>query len=182
MKPGRAGQLPDEPGDAQRAQPLGASPPVRNMVFAIVGNRVVVCHTKNPPSDEEWDLYLEDSRPYFARGMSMRYLVVTEGGAPTAVQRMRMNEMLAEWTRANPNVIRTAIITRSAFVRGVVTALNWFRPIARAFAPEHLNDALAFLEIAPKHLPDVQNLITSLKAQLYPPPVESTKQEKPDTP
>ena len=136
------------------------------MVFTTVGHYTVAVHTKRPPSDEEWEEYLTAHAPHFDRGHNMRFLILTEGGAPTAVQRMRMNEMVAEWTKKNPDCIRSAIITNSAFVRGVATAISWFRPIARAFSPDHLDQALAYLEIPSKYFQDIEQLIPTLKAKL----------------
>lgn len=145
---------------------------MRNMVFATINQFTVAVHTKNSPNDDEWDEYLTAHAPYIERGVAMRVLVVTEGGAPTALQRMKMNDLVADWMRRNPDCIRTAIITRSAFVRGVVTAIGWFRPIARAFGPDHLEQALAYLEVPPNYAQEIQQIIPKLKAKLVeePPP------------
>jgi hypothetical protein len=136
------------------------------MVFGTIGQFTVVVHAKGPPTDEEWDEYLKAHAPYFERGMSMRFLVLTRGGAPTAVQRMKMNDMVAGWQKINPDCVRTAIVSDSQLVRGVVTAISWFRPIARAFSPDHLKQALAFLEVPPKHNAEIEQLIPKLKAKL----------------
>ena len=58
------------------------------------------------------------------------------------------------------------IITRSAFVRGVATAIGWFRPIARAFSPENLDQALAYLDVPSTHVQEIQQIIPKLKAKL----------------
>lgn len=139
---------------------------MRNMVFATLGQVTVALHTKNPPSDEEWEEYLNAHQRYFERGMSMRFLILTEGGAPTATQRMRMNEVVADWMRKNPDCVRTAIITHSSFVRGVVTAIGWFRPIARAFAPDHIQQALAYLDVPESQMVEIEQLVPKLKAKM----------------
>jgi hypothetical protein len=136
------------------------------MVFAIIGQYTVAVHTRKPPSDEEWAEYLTAHAPLIEKGVSMRVLIVTEGGAPTAVQRMKMNEMVAEWIKVNPDCVRSAIITSSAFVRGVVTAISWFRPIARAFSHDHMDQAFSYLEIPPKYIPEIEQMIPVLKSKL----------------
>lgn len=142
---------------------------MRNMVFATLGQVTVALHTKNPPSDEEWEEYLIAHKRYVERGMNMRFLIMTEGGAPTAVQRMVMNEMIADVMRRNPDCIRSAIITRSSFVRGVVTAISWFRPVARAFSPEHISQALAYLEVPESQMAEIEQLIQKLKVKIATP-------------
>lgn len=139
-----------------------------NMAFKILSDLTVAVHNKQPPNDDEWEDYLRSHAPFFDRGLGWPFLILTEGGAPTAVQRMKMNDMVAEWTRKNPNCIRSAIITRSAFVRGVVTAIGWFRPIARAFGPDNLDQALAYLGIPAARLEEIEQLVPKLKAKLTP--------------
>lgn len=139
-----------------------------NMAFEILVDITVVVHTKHPPNDDEWEAYLTSHAPFFDRGMGWRFAIFTDGGAPTAVQRMKMNEMVADWMRRNPDCIRSAIITKSAFVRGVVTAIGWFRPIARAFSPDNLDQALAYLDVPASRLSEIQTLVPKLKAKLTP--------------
>jgi len=141
---------------------------MRNMVFTTFGRFTVVAHTKKPPSEEEWHDYIMTHKAYFERGMSMRFVIFTEGGAPTATQRQKMTDIVAEWARSNPDCIRSAIVTRSSLVRGVVTAISWFLPIARAFSPENVEQAFAYLEIPPEIIPEIQRVIPLLKAQLTP--------------
>jgi hypothetical protein len=136
------------------------------MKFATIKNFTVVFHSRYPPNEDEWDEYLTACAADFTRNGFMRYLVVSDGGAPSAVQRMRLNENLAHWTRTNPDAIRTAVLTKSAFVRGVVTAINWFRPTLRAYSPDNLGDALTYLGVPPELRSDVEALIPKVRSEL----------------
>jgi hypothetical protein len=73
-------------------------------------------------------------------------LVYSLGGSPSATQRTEMTRSL----RSRLNVHRTAVVTSSPLVRGVVTAINWFvRPELRspAFAPNELDAAFDYLHL-----------------------------------
>ena len=96
----------------------------------------------------------------------MKFLIVTEGGAPTATQRQLMNEELAAYLKENPRSLRSAIVTASTFVRGVVTALSWFHPGYCAFSPAHMDDAMDYLEVPQQHRAEMIVLAKSLQAQI----------------
>jgi hypothetical protein len=49
-----------------------------------------------------------------------------------------------------------------------VTAIGWFRPIARAFSPDNLDQALAYLDVPAARLGEIQILVPKLKAKLTP--------------
>jgi hypothetical protein len=115
------------------------------MRYGRVGSIYVVVHGALPPSNVDWEGWLDHvSRevPMFT-GM----LVHTEGGGPDAGQRQKTAEMWARHARM-PSI---AVVTRSPVVRLMVTALNYFlsRPI-RAYAPAAIDEALSeHLKVAP---------------------------------
>ena len=115
---------------------------MKSMVFKIVGNVHIVIHGMTDPLDEDWRLYMnavrseEQKTAGFGR---MRTLVFSAGGGPTAKHRKEINEFLGG--RATP----VAIVTSSTVMRGLVTALQWFNPLARAFSPENVLAAMQFL-------------------------------------
>lgn len=114
------------------------------MGFRVVGDLFVLVHRSDSPDDRTWNAYLAELETRRTRFPFIRTLVYTLGGAPSAAQRARMNSTLAG--RKTP----AAVLSHSGFVRGVVTALAWFNPGIRAFAPERASDALRYLELAPK--------------------------------
>ena len=110
-----------------------------NMVFEAVGRTLVVVHSKDFPSDEEWDGYLEALRAHISEWKARRSLVLTEGGAPSSRQRTRMTETVGD--AAAP----TAVVTSSPAVVATVGALNLRNAAIRAFSPEQMEDALTHL-------------------------------------
>lgn len=115
---------------------------MKSMVFKIVGNVHIVINGTTEPHDEDWRLYMnavrseEQKMTDFAK---MRTLVFSGGGGPNAKQRKEINEFLGG--RATP----VAIVTSSTIMRGIVTALQWFNPLARAFSPDNVVAAMQFL-------------------------------------
>jgi hypothetical protein len=115
------------------------------MRYGRVGSIYVVVHGALPPSNVDWEGWLDHVNrevPMFT-GM----LVYTEGGGPDAGQRRKTAEMWARQARM-PAI---AVVTRSSVVRLMVTALNYFlsRPI-RGYAPGEIGEALSeHLKVAP---------------------------------
>lgn len=115
---------------------------MKSMVFKIVGNVHIVLAGAADPTDADWRLYMDAVRGEerkMADFGKMRTLVFSAGGGPNAKQRKEINEFLGG--RPTP----VAIVTSSTIMRGVVTALQWFNPLARAFSPENVVAALQFL-------------------------------------
>jgi hypothetical protein len=137
---------------------------MRNMAFQKVGDYFVLVHNAMSPLDEEWDEWLE----FYSFGS---ILVVTDGGAPTASQRKRMKDrvdQLRSSVAPGKKDPRVAIMTASSFVRGVITALRWFyyHDAYAAFPPEHLNQAMTYLEAPPKHHLGLKAAVQALRLQL----------------
>jgi hypothetical protein len=114
----------------------------RTMKFAFVGGSVWVgVHGVEAPTSEEWRLHcLEIER---VRNETRGVLVFTLGGGPDSHHRKAMRDSFHGLT-APP----TAVLTGSALVRGIVTALNWYYgdDLVAAFAPSELERALVYLE------------------------------------
>jgi hypothetical protein len=96
------------------------------MVFREVGALIVSVHSAEAPTDEDWSAYLQLCRRKMARER-LGALAVTAGGGPNSKQRAALQELL----RGGP--VPGAVVTDSAVVRGIVTALGWFNPGIRAF-------------------------------------------------
>lgn len=142
----------------------------RSMAYDSINSFVVVVHTKAPPTDEEWDEYIEFNRANgVERGVITRYLVVTEGGAPTAAQRKLFHDAVTPLLQKYPNVLRTAVVTPSTFVRGVMSALSLVNPIFRGFSPNEINDAYEYLSVPSVYRGDLEELVATLRASLKQP-------------
>lgn len=85
----------------------------------IAGTVAIVVHTDEAPSDEEWDAYLAELVQSVSDINGL--LVYSDKVGPSAPQRARSNEAFA---RAGKD-IKTAIMTGSRVVRGIITAMNW---------------------------------------------------------
>ena len=141
----------------------------RNMAFGRVNAFVVVVHNRCPPTDEEWREYLESVHVIGVdHGTIARYLIVTEGGAPTFAQQKAVNDKLSLVRDRHPNALQTAVVTPSTFVRGIVTALSLVHPVYRAFTPQNTHGAYEYLGIPPAYFGELEALVASLKAQLRP--------------
>lgn len=115
---------------------------MKSMVFKIVGNVHIVINGPNDATDADWRVYMDAVRGEerkMADFGKMRTIVFSAGGGPNAKQRKEINEFLGG--RATP----VAIVTSSTVMRGIVTALQWFNPLARAFSPENVVAAMQFL-------------------------------------
>jgi len=95
----------------------------------------VTLHGTQTPSDAEWDTVLEGMRRFgeetgndFAR---LCCLALTDSGGPNAKQRAAVAAIL------NGQSSRVAVVSGGGpLVRAVVTALSWFNPDTKMFAPD----------------------------------------------
>jgi len=129
-----------------------------NMACQFIMGVGVSLHTKDPPRDEEFEHMLELMRSCDLD--NVRFLAVTDGGAPNKVQRMKVNDILAG--RSVPN----AVVSSAKLVRGVVMALSWFNPDLKVFAPKQMKEALRYLSIDDSQMDEFRREFTQLRAQL----------------
>lgn len=132
---------------------------MKTMAFALVGTVLVALHTESAPSDEEWSSYIElmKSIKDISRVRSMAF---TDGGAPNSKQRKDVNDVL----NGRPGL--AVVVSASTVVRGVVTALNWFNPLVRAFPPERLADAYDYLKVNRDEMQKVNRVLGDLQMSL----------------
>jgi hypothetical protein len=116
----------------------------------------VAVHSDAPPPDDEWDKVLE----LYRNQRSLRVLVYTQNGAPTAAQRVRLNAVL----KGREFVV--AVLTSSPLARAAGAALRWFRPEIRIFNPSELEAALDYLGATATERAELPRLLDELKARL----------------
>jgi hypothetical protein len=114
------------------------------MAWSTVDDLFLVVHDEHAPADLEWHAWL---REYGASLTSVRALIIySTGGAPTTGQRKALLAVLGRFVKSPT----TVVLTSSALVRGVVTAVSWFVREglrARPFALDDEDRAFAFLAI-----------------------------------
>lgn len=128
----------------------------RTLAFRTIekGTAVVVVGPSTP-DDAEWELLVVAMR----KERHQRTLVVSAGGGPSAAQRKAILD--ASGGKGLP----AAIITDSVMVRGIATAIAWFVPDVRAYAPGELQAALKHLDIT-MPAAAVQRVIDELKREM----------------
>jgi len=128
------------------------------MAVTNIGRLIVCVHSDKPPSALEWNDYLSVTSAASASVGGdfgrIRTIVFTDGGGPNTVQRAAVNKLIGE--KPSPG----AIITQSAVVRGIVTALSWFNPAIQAFHPRDVGQGLKHLGLA---VEDAEKLWPTLK-------------------
>jgi hypothetical protein len=138
----------------------------RTLAFELHERWLLLIHTAAAPSPGEWAPYMEAAKKMDAaldaHLETAGILVFTDGGAPNVSQRNEINA----WLQGRH--IHTSVICHSAFVRGVVTALNWFNYHIRAFAPEAWRQAMDHAQIPDAARDDVARRLVALSQQLPP--------------
>lgn len=119
---------------------------------------LVLVHTKDSPTDEEWKTYCDDARKW--REQIRGILVLSEGGGPNSVQRGELEVALDR-----PEA-KTAVVTLSRVARGIVTAMSWFTPKIKAFSTLQVPAALEYLEVPPRGHPSINATIKALRQEL----------------
>jgi len=115
------------------------------MRWAIVDGVAVIVHGSGTPSKDEWQAWLREYRQRSAQLEGV--LIYSFGGGPTSAQRTELLQIVDKLQ----HVPQTIMVTSSAMVRGIITALSWFiapRKRAKVFAPTDLEDAFGALGLA----------------------------------
>jgi hypothetical protein len=114
----------------------------KHMGWVVLGDLLVVAHDEHSPNDDEWHAFV---REYRAHAPKLRALLVYSlGGGPISAQRKQLLEMLTSL----PHVPTAFMVTSSALMRGVVTAMSWFLPAAkraRTFRLDEVDQVFAIL-------------------------------------
>ncbi len=134
--------------------------------FARADNLFFWVQGTDNPTDADWDRYLAFIAQEAPKMVEPRGLIFSDGGSPSAAQRKRLNDAVAPYAKP-----RAAVLTTSVMVRGAMTALNWFIPMYRAFAPTQLDEALRFLEVPEPKWQSVRQRLNELRLRIGTAPV-----------
>jgi hypothetical protein len=126
-----------------------------------VGPVVLVVQNAVSPTDEEWGLYVANIRACL-QAHNGSGIAFTDGGHPNALQRGRVNDVLAGQRAPS------AVVSTSMALRGVVTALRWFNPDTAAFSPKHIDAALRFARVEGARVDGLWRMVQELDRQLTP--------------
>lgn len=129
------------------------------------GEVMVFLHTARAPSSEEWAMCTQLLVRAVATGSfpRMRVLVVTDGGGPDVVMRSELQAFF----KKHDHFPKTAVVTTSVLSRGIVTAVSWFNPNIKAFAPIHFGAALDHLGV-PRAAPRLLRELAEMERELGP--------------
>jgi hypothetical protein len=130
----------------------------RTLRYELAGTLLVLVHGARSPSDVDWDDYVLALGASRVTGL----LVATDGAGPDGRQRVKLNDLVKQRGGSFP----TAVVTGSVVARGIVTALGWFNPKLRAFAPAEIADALVYLGADPHRRDDLARRITRMRTAL----------------
>jgi hypothetical protein len=132
---------------------------MKTFTYEMVGRVVVWVGTAVAPAQAEWDAYLAAVRTHVKLFPLPLSFVYTQGAGPTAMQRKQL-------TATIPTKTRVAVITRSAMERGIVTALSWFVPEFKSFAPGEEVASFDHLGLTAHERASVSACVARLRGQL----------------
>jgi hypothetical protein len=133
----------------------------RTLRYELDGTLLVLVHGARPPSDIDWNEYVHALGASRVTGL----LVATDGAGPDGPQRAKVNDLVRQRGGSFP----TAVVTGSLVARGIVTALGWFNPKVRAFAPAEIARALAHVGADPGKREEVVRRIAMMRIALATP-------------
>ena len=141
---------------------------MKTLVYETCGETVIFVCGEIPLDDREWNEYVAFLARHFKPGRKNRSLVLapSAGAQPTSLQRGRLNDVLTK-LKAEGAELKSAILTNSPLVRGVITALQWFnRDVFRTFPPGELRAALSFLDLQGARAADTETVLRRLEREL----------------
>jgi hypothetical protein len=121
-----------------------------------------------PLRQEDWDARNEVAATHFRErhrdASLLRTIVFSDGGHPDARQRKQL--VSATGGQATKQAVITIAIS-NPIIQGVVTALAWLNPSAKAVGPDRWRDAMAHVDLAP-HLDEILNHMEDLQRDMPP--------------
>jgi hypothetical protein len=137
-----------------------SSGPLQHMLSRVVDGVFVEVHDRDEPTDNEWQRMLEAASLAFRSSQAMCALIVSDGGAPNALQRKQLAAI------ADFRDLPRAVVTPSAMVRGAAIAMSWLGHRVKGFAPDELAEALSFVGIPMDRRAALLECVASMKREL----------------
>src|SRR6185503_6498429 len=114
---------------------------MKSMLWSRDDRLAIVVHSEAAPTDHEWDAHLAD----LTQGdvlADLKVIVYSLGGGPNGAQRSRLVRVLGNLTP------RAALLTSSALMRGIGTAVSWFNPNFKVFSLNARAAAFGYLALS----------------------------------
>jgi hypothetical protein len=132
----------------------------QNMWFRYVGRIFLAIHTKDPPSDEEWDAALVGMREWAQGPGRPCTLVFTDGGAPNTAQRQRLQKAL------NGKDLLIAVLSGALIPRFVNASIALFNKSIRSFTPDEFPQARQHLMLTEQELKQLRETFSQVQAEM----------------
>jgi hypothetical protein len=129
----------------------------QNLAVQFEAGYAVFVHTDRPPTASDWSRVVAEYRKV-PNVKTIRVLVYSEGGAPSAAQRA---ELLSAMGLAQP---RLAILTKSIIARVAAKAVALFAPELRVFDANQLEAALDYLQLSGSERMNARSTLDSLRS------------------
>jgi hypothetical protein len=120
---------------------------------------MVYVHADVSPTDDEWEagLALLKDAPDLSK---LSALIYSDGGAPNAAQRARLNAVLGSVR------VRIGMLTASLAARAAGVAVRWFNPELSIFKPDEIEAALDHIGAPVEQRAELKRVLTELKGSL----------------
>lgn len=130
-----------------------------NLVYKIIGGRwLFTAYGKYDATQEDAAEILRVMRTLDLK--QIRMVTYTMGGTLSPQHRKEVNAVVGN------NTTPLAVLVENPFTRGVITALSWFNPAVKAFAPENELDAFSYVGIPEDLYPQCSEELHRLIAEI----------------
>jgi hypothetical protein len=129
------------------------------MAWRFDGRITVIVHSERSPTNLEWRRFLTDATEVGFTAQR-RILVISHGGGPDGDQRRE----LMEAARNTPAPV--VMMTKSALVRGIMTALTFFNPVTKVVNLDDDEQAYDFLGLSSGERESARRLRADLEREL----------------
>lgn len=134
----------------------------KNMYHRFIGRIFLAVHTRQPPSDEEWDAALSGMGPFLKTSERVCSLIFTDGGAPNTAQRKRLRETYAG------RDIPVAVLSGALIPRFVNASIALFNKSIRSYTPEEFPLARTYLQITDPEMELIREALLQIQKQMLP--------------
>jgi hypothetical protein len=131
----------------------------RTLVWRFDGRLLVAVHGFKSPTNLEWQRFLNEGTAH-GMGPHLRILIISHGGGPDGDQRKRLGQVIG----AAP--APTVVMTGSALVRGITSAMTFFNPHMKAVNIYDTELAFEHLGLTPEERSKAQQLRRELSLEL----------------
>ncbi len=132
----------------------------RNMLSRREGSLLLIRQNAQDATDDEWSEFLGFLSENRSKLHSLRILILTDGGTPTAAQRKRLAETLGE------THMQVAAVSDSIKVRFAGSTISLFQRSYRQFSVKEIHGAYDHLQMNPSERRLAETVLTELGARL----------------